>query len=89
MAGTGTEAQSLCSFDRAPPTTLAADLVYRPRDTAFLRAARDAGLPTLGGLAMLVYQGALSFELWTGSAAPVDAMFDAARTALSRPGPPA
>ena len=44
--------------------------------------AKKAGARTLGGLAMLVYQGALSFELWTGREAPVDIMFEAAKEAL-------
>ena len=35
-----------------------------------LIAAGDAGLNTVGGLPMLVYQGALAFELWTGVHAP-------------------
>lgn len=85
MEGTGTEGAAPCSFERAAVATLAVDIVYRPEDTAFLRAARAAGLRTLAGLPMLVYQGALSFELWTGVAAPVDVMFDAARRALAAP----
>ncbi len=87
MEGTGTESSSPTDFSLAPPGTLAVDIVYRPRDTAFLRAARSAGLPNLGGLAMLIYQGALSFELWTGAVAPVDVMFEAARSALAREEP--
>ncbi|MDX6649437.1 MAG: shikimate dehydrogenase [Solirubrobacteraceae bacterium] len=42
--------------------------------TAFLRAARDAGATTVDGLEVLVRQGALSFERWTGVPAPLDAM---------------
>jgi shikimate dehydrogenase len=44
--------------------------------------ARKAGAATLGGLAMLVYQGAAAFEYWTGLEAPVDVMMKAARAAL-------
>jgi shikimate dehydrogenase len=36
----------------------------------------------LGGLPMLIYQGAASFQLWTGREAPVDVMFEAAQEAL-------
>ena len=50
------------------------DLVYRPRQTRFLREARAAGARTIGGLEMLVYQGAEAFTLWTGRAAPVGVM---------------
>jgi shikimate 5-dehydrogenase len=42
------------------------DLIYNPPETRFLRAARDAGCKTLGGLEMLVAQARLQFELWTG-----------------------
>src|SRR5690606_9317519 len=53
-----------------PPGAFAYDLVYNPADTAFTRAAREAGLRSATGLGMLVEQGALAFELWTGQAAP-------------------
>lgn len=82
MEGTGTENVSPCDFGAAPPGTLAVDIVYKPEETAFLRAAKAAGLPVLGGLPMLIYQGALAFELWTGVTAPVAVMFEAARRAL-------
>jgi len=62
------------------------DLVYRPALTPLLAAALTAGLPVQNGLPMLVYQGALSFEAWTGVAAPVDAMGRAAEAALGGPG---
>lgn len=59
------------------------DLVYVPEDTPFLRAAAAAGATPIGGLAMLVHQGAESFRLWTGLEPPVDVMFEAAREALA------
>jgi shikimate dehydrogenase len=62
---------------------LVVDIVYAPEDTPFLRAAADRGLKTLGGLPMLIYQGALAFELWTGLRAPVEVMFEAAWKALA------
>ncbi|MCL4262670.1 MAG: shikimate dehydrogenase [Anaerolineae bacterium] len=49
-----------------PPGAFVYDLVYNPRETAFMRQAQAAGLPTANGLGMLVYQGARAFELWTG-----------------------
>ncbi len=82
MAGTGTESQTLIDLAEARPAALVVDIVYRPEETPLLKAAKAAGHPTLGGLPMLIYQGALSFELWTGISAPVDVMFDAARNAL-------
>jgi len=54
------------------------DLVYRDGGTALVRAARERGLPNADGLEVLVQQGARSFEIWTGRAAPVDAMREAA-----------
>lgn len=62
-----------------PRNALVIDLTYR--DTDFLVAARERGLATLDGLAMLVYQGARALELWTGREAPVSVMMEAARRA--------
>jgi len=58
------------------------DLVYRPRRTPLLRQAAAAGCRTVEGIEMLVEQGALSFEVWTGMPAPVDMMRRAAYLAL-------
>ncbi len=55
------------------------DLVYNPEETALLRAAKEAGCQTLGGLAMLVAQAAEQFRLWTGRETPLDVMWQAAR----------
>lgn len=61
---------------------VAFDLVYVPAQTPFLREAAVAGAHTIGGLAMLVHQGAESFRLWTGQEPPLEVMFEAARAAL-------
>ena len=58
-------------------------MVYRPLQTRLLQAAAARGLKTIDGLGMLVHQGALAFERWTGSLAPVAVMRTAARDALS------
>lgn len=50
------------------------DIVYSPLTTRLLREAADSGCRTVDGLAMLLYQGAAQFELWTGREAPVDVM---------------
>jgi shikimate dehydrogenase len=55
------------------------DLVYSPSETALIRAARRAAKPAVDGLDLLVAQGALSFERFTGVAAPVERMAEAAR----------
>ena len=66
-----------------PSAAVVYDLVYNPPDTPLLVEARRAGAATLGGLAMLVYQGAAAFEYWTGVEAPVDVMMKAAKGALA------
>lgn len=48
------------------PTTIVADIVYRPLETPFLAAARQRGLTAIDGLGMLIYQGVRSFEIWFG-----------------------
>jgi shikimate dehydrogenase len=50
------------------------DIVYNPLETRLLREARIAGAQTIGGVDMLVWQGALAFEKWTGKKAPLDLM---------------
>lgn len=69
-------------LERLPGDALVVDLTYRP--TGLLRLAAGLGLRTLDGLPMLVYQGARSFELWTGLEAPVDVMMRAALGARGR-----
>jgi len=65
-----------------PSTVLVNDLVYNPLETPLLREAARAGAATLGGIQMLVYQGAASFEMWTGHDAPVAVMLEAATAAM-------
>ena len=57
-----------------PITTLVMDMIFNPSSTPLLRAARAHGCHVLNGLSMLLYQGALAFELWTGRPAPIDVM---------------
>ena len=70
-----------------PPDAFVYDLVYNPAETLFTRQARAAGLRTATGLGMLVEQGALAFELWTGKTAPRDIMRQAALSTLHYPIP--
>jgi shikimate dehydrogenase len=67
------------SADRLGAYGRVVDLAYRQGDTALLVAAKEQGLPTVDGLEVLVAQGALSFELWTGRKAPLEVMRRAAR----------
>jgi shikimate dehydrogenase len=50
------------------------DIVYNPAKTRLLREAKATGARTINGIEMLVWQGALAFQLWTGVKAPVDVM---------------
>jgi len=61
-------------YDRFRPGQVACDLVYNPVNTLFLRKAARAGATVVDGLGMLLHQGALSFERWTGAAAPLAVM---------------
>jgi shikimate dehydrogenase len=66
----------------SPADCLFVDLVYGVRPTPFLVSAARARRPTLDGAAMLLHQGALAFEAWTGRRAPLPAM----RRALEKAG---
>ncbi len=58
------------------------DAVYRPMKTELLRAAERKGARTIYGYEMLLNQGTLAFEMWTGRRAPKHAMGEALRQAL-------
>lgn len=60
------------------------DMIYRPAQTRLMRMAEVHGGRAIGGLGMLVRQGAAAFEIWTGRAAPVDVMMRAAQDELAR-----
>ncbi|MDQ3951675.1 MAG: hypothetical protein M3279_01745, partial [Actinomycetota bacterium] len=61
---------------------LVVDLIYVPPSTPLVDAARAAGAEAWGGLGMLVRQAAASFTIWTGQAAPLEAMSAAAVHAI-------
>ena len=50
------------------------DMIYRPAQSQFLRAAKAAGCRVANGLGMLLYQGAAALEIWTGRSAPLAPM---------------
>jgi shikimate dehydrogenase len=55
------------------------DMVYGAKPTALLQAAEEAGASAVDGIEILVQQGALSLEIWTGRPAPLETMRAAAR----------
>jgi len=66
-----------------PGTPLFLDLIYTPRQSAFLAAASRRSERLEDGLEMLVRQAGLAFSLWTGKAAPLEGMRNAAIQALT------
>jgi shikimate dehydrogenase len=76
------EAMPPVDLSDAQPNMLVSDAVFNPPETRLLAAAKQRGLPVLDGLSMLVYQGVIGFQLWTGQDPPETVMKLALRTAL-------
>lgn len=70
------------NLDGARSDLLVCDVIPNPPETPFMRAAQAKGLATLNGLSMLVFQGVIGFELWTGESAPETVMKDALKQAF-------
>ena len=68
------EGDSIATAAELGSVKLVYDLVYNPSETRLLREAKEAGAKTLGGLEMLIAQGARQFEIWTEGEAPVKEM---------------
>jgi 3-dehydroquinate dehydratase / shikimate dehydrogenase len=68
------ETATIATSDELRDIKLVYDLVYNPAKTRLLREAEAAGVKTLGGIEMLVAQGAEQFRIWTGGEAPLDVM---------------
>jgi shikimate dehydrogenase len=80
--GMGTTAQPT-GAERIHGGQIVAELVYQPAVTAFMAYAESRGATVVGGLGMLVHQAAHAFELWTGTPAPVAAMWSAVHSVLN------
>ncbi len=65
-----------------PRSVTVYDMIYRPARTKFMQQAEASGCLVIGGLGMLVRQGAAAFKYWTGVEPPVEVMMDAAQKAL-------
>ena len=76
------EDESPIPSDAISPGCVVYDMVYNPPNTPLLVDAEKAGARCVGGLPMLVYQGAAAWTRWTGREAPVEVMFKAAKEAL-------
>lgn len=73
------ENETLVTAEMMHKNLVVYDIVYKPLRTRLLREAEKAGAVTIDGLGMLVRQGALAFEIWTGKRAPIKVMEAAAR----------
>jgi shikimate dehydrogenase len=76
-ASLGAEARQFAAaipLHALPADAVVCDLVYKPLQTELLRRASERSLRCVDGLGMLLHQGALAFQRWTGEPAPVAVM---------------
>lgn len=66
-----TDASILTDLSLFREELIVSDVIYNPKETMFLRLARQAGCQTFNGMYMLLYQGAEAFRLWTGQEMPI------------------
>ena len=76
--------QSLVTSNSLRSDMTVMDIVYNPVETQLVRDAKAVGAKVVSGVEMLIYQGAASFEIWTGQSSPVQVMRRAALEQLSR-----
>ena len=86
LRGSDTEGQLPFDPSLIGSDAFVSDLIANPIETPLVRAVRESGRQAIGGLPMLVYQGAAAFELWTEREAPVDVMMAAAEAAMEERG---
>ena len=78
------ETQSLVKPEWLKPNLAVMDVIYSPQKTKLAKDAEAAGAHVVSGVEMLIYQGAASFEIWTGKPAPVEVMRKAALNNLRK-----
>jgi shikimate dehydrogenase len=76
--------ESLVAPKLLRPDLAVMDIVYNPIETKLAKDAKVAGAKVVSGVEMLIYQGAASFEIWTGKSAPVEVMRQAALNHLQK-----
>lgn len=69
-------------LEQLPPEAIAYDLIYTPNPTQFLIQARQKGAIIIDGLEMLIWQGAIALEIWTGKEPPIEVMRQSLRKHL-------
>lgn len=65
-----TDAMPAFDMSLVDSTSYVADMIYNPEETLFLKEAKKTGAKTLNGLGMLIYQGIIAYELFTGTKLP-------------------
>jgi shikimate dehydrogenase len=78
--------QSLVAPEWLKSDLVVMDIVYNPIETKLAKDAKAVGAKVVSGVEMLIYQGAASFEIWTGKSAPIEVMRKAALNKLSSVG---
>jgi shikimate dehydrogenase len=76
--------QSLVAPRWLKPSLCVMDIVYDPVETTLAKDSKAVGARVISGVEMLLYQGAASFEIWTGCVAPIEVMRNAALNELGR-----
>jgi len=76
--------QSLVAPQWLKPDLTVMDIVYNPLETKLAKDAKAAGAKVISGVEMLLYQGAASFEIWTGLVSPIEVMRTAALNKLGK-----
>jgi shikimate dehydrogenase len=76
--------QSLVAPQWLKPDLTVMDIVYNPLETKLAKDAKAAGAHVISGVEMLLYQGAASFEIWTGHVAPIEVMRNAVLNKLGK-----
>ena len=82
MAHTDTEDVSPIDVELISEGSMVFDMVYNPSRTKLIKECEQKNIKVVGGLWMLVYQGAKAFKIWTNKEAPMDLMYDAAMKAI-------
>lgn len=86
MNGTASPHVDMVPWAQLPAGTVCADTIHKPRDTAFIRAAKAHGFTTCTGDGMMLHQGTRAFRLLTGCEAPEAAMRAALQAIVSENG---
>ena len=78
--------RSLVPKSSLRPDLCVMDIIYSPLETKLVMDAKAMGAKVVSGLEMLIYQGAVAFEIWTNCLAPVEVMKEAALNKLKEQG---